>query len=51
MQFCIITIPNTRFAGDLLRIDKPKSKSQVPAQSQIEKGKRNLDYGLMEVSK
>ena len=26
--------------------DKPESKSQVQAQSQIEKGKRNLDSGL-----
>ena len=29
-----------------IHIDKPKSKSQVQAQSQIEKGKRNLDSGL-----
>ena len=27
-------------------IDKPESKFQVQAQSQIEKGKRNLDPGL-----
>ena len=27
-------------------IDKPESKSQVQSQSQIEKGKRNLDSGL-----
>ena len=26
-------------------IDKPESKSQVQAQSQMEKGKRNLDSG------
>ena len=27
-------------------IDKPESKSQVQAQSQIEKAKRNLDYEI-----
>ena len=27
-------------------IDKPESKSRVQAQSQIEKGKRNLESGL-----
>ena len=30
----------------LYQIDKPESKSQVQAQSQIEKGKRILDSGL-----
>ena len=29
-----------------LNIDKPESKSQVQAESQIEKGKRNMDSGL-----
>ena len=31
---------------ETLTIDKPESKSQVPAQSQTEKRKRNLDSGL-----
>ena len=29
-----------------LNIDKPESKSQVQAESQIEKGKRNMDSEL-----
>ena len=31
---------------EMYTIDKPESKSQVQAQSQMEKGKRNLDFGL-----
>ena len=42
-------MPPIYILGILLCIDKPESKSQVQAQSQIEKGKE--EFGLWAVSK
>ena len=44
--FTFVVTVGERQRVRMMAIDKPKSKSQVQAKSQIEKGKRNLDFGL-----